>query len=458
MTSHKYPMIAAAVTVALGAAGFADAAVPSLSQAAAAPVQLVIAGSSAAESSVASAVETTVCGGVANTLVVQSKGGSGNFFAFSCNTAATISGITTGTLVTVYYRTEGGSVVGALPIVQNKKILRLNLADTTNCATTGAATAACTVNGVTATAGTTDSWTGGLTQDFVQLGVTDVEPAQLTNADFPTNYSSSVFGTATAAQLKALPTSRIFDQVFGLAVNTTGGGLPANSSTAGISGIHLSKEAAANILNGSYSDWSAVPDATTGNAVASSSVGVTRIDREPGSGTRTATNIFFLGYQCGTTNSIQSLPGEQLNFSTADELTQANGIPGAIAYTSIDQLLNPSNLAKWPNLALVTIDGVTPSTQAAAAGGYGFWFEATFVPNTTALGSGTGSAALATFLENSLPTLAGAPSSPDINVIPSYKGNTASVPLTGKGSGTTAVFVNAFSRLGNSCNVPAEQN
>jgi len=294
-------------------------------------------------------------------------------------------------------------VVGALPIVQNKKILRLNLADTNNCATTGAATAACTVNGVTATAGTTDSWTGGLTQDFVQLGVTDVEPAQLTNADFPTNYSASVFGSATAAQLKALPTSRIFDQVFGLAVNTTGGGLPANSSTAGISGIHLSKEAAANILNGSYSDWSAVPDATTGNAVASSSVGVTRIDREPGSGTRTATNIFFLGYQCGTTNAIQSTPGEQLNFSTADELTQANGIPGAIAYTSIDQILNPSNLAKWPNLALVTIDGIAPSTQAAAAGGYGFWFEATFVPNTTALGSGTGSAALATFLENSLP-------------------------------------------------------
>jgi hypothetical protein len=456
MTSQKYPMIAAAVTVALGAAGYADA-VPSLLQASAAPVQLVIAGSSAAESSVASAVENNICGGVANTLVVQSKGGSGNFFAFSCNTTATITGVTTGTLVTIYYRTEGGSVVGALPLVQNKKILRLNLADTTNCATTGAATASCSVTGVTATAGTTDSWTGGLTQDFVQLGVTDVEPAQLTNGDFPSNYSAAVFGTATAAQLKALPTSRIFDQVFGLAVNTTGGGFPADTGT-GISGVSLSKEAAANILTGSYSDWSAVPDAKTFTSVTSAPVAITRIDREPGSGTRTATNIFFLNYQCGTTNSIQSNPGEQLNFSTADELTQANGIAGAIAYASIDQILNPSNLAKWPNLALVSIDGVTPSTQAAAAGAYGFWFEATFVPNTTALGSGTGSSALATFLENTLPTLAGAPSSPDIDVIPSYKGNTASVPLTSKGSGTTAVYVNAFSRLGNSCNVPSEQN
>lgn len=456
MTSQKYPMIAAAVTVALGAAGYADA-VPSLLQASTAPVQLVIAGSSAAEGSVATAVENNICGGVANTLVVTSKGGSGNFFAFSCNTSATITGVTTGTLATIYYRTEGGSVVGALPLVQNKQIKRLNLADTTNCASTGTATAACSVTGVTATAGTTDSWLGGLTADFVQLGVTDVEPAQLTNGDFPSNYSPAVFGTATGAQLKALPTSRIFDQVFGLAVNTSGGGFPI-SSTAGVSTVSLSKEAAANILTGSYSDWSAVPDAKTFNAVTSAPVAITRIDREPGSGTRTATNMFFLNYQCGSVNSIQSNPGEQLNFSTADELTQANGIPGAIAYTSIDQILNPSSLAKWPNLALVSIDGVAPSAQAAAAGAYGYWYEATFVPNTTALGSGTGSAALATYLENTLPTLALAPSAPDIDVIPSYKGNTAAVPLTSKGSGTTAVYINAFSRLGNSCNVPAEQN
>lgn len=228
MTSQKYPMIAAAVTVALGAAGYADA-VPSLLQASTAPVQLVIAGSSAAEGSVATAVENNICGGVANTLVVTSKGGSGNFFAFSCNTSATITGVTTGTLATIYYRTEGGSVVGALPLVQNKQIKRLNLADTTNCASTGTATAACSVTGVTATAGTTDSWLGGLTADFVQLGVTDVEPAQLTNGDFPSNYSPAVFGTATGAQLKALPTSRIFDQVFGLAVNTSGGGFPPSA-------------------------------------------------------------------------------------------------------------------------------------------------------------------------------------------------------------------------------------
>jgi hypothetical protein len=460
MISYKYPMIAAAVAAAL-ASGYADAAAPSIASAAAPQAELIIAGSSAAESAVAGFVETNICGTAANTLVVQSAApagasGSGNFFAFSCNTAVTIpaSGsapsVPAGNLVTIYYRTEGGSVVGALPVVTNHTVLRLNLT-TSGCTQVGTSTT-CTVSGTTSIAGTVDGWTGAVTADVVQLGITDVEPGQLTGANFPTGYSSASFGAATTAQMKALPKVRLFDQVFGLAVNAEAG--------SGITPpVHLSKASVANILSGTYSDWSTVPDAITGAPIASASSPITRVDREPGSGTRTATNIYFLGYGCGTLNSIPLTPGEALNFSTGDELTAANKTAGAIAYTSIDQLLNPSNSSKYPNLVLAELSGDLPTTnQIAAAGVYDYWFEATAVPNTTALGT-SASASIASYIEANLPKIATAPASPDVLAIPSYAGNTATLPLaTNSKTGTSEVFVNVFTRNGNSCNVPGAAN
>jgi hypothetical protein len=457
--SHKYPLIAAAVAAAF-ASSYAAAAVPTLAQAASPAASLVIAGSSAAQSGLFSAIETDLCGGAGNALVVKSAGGSGNFLAVSCALSTAVAGtpgITAGSIVTVYYRTEGGSVVGALPIVSGKQIKRLNLADTTDCAAVGN-TGTCTVNGTTSTSGTVDSWTGAVTEDTVQLGVTDVEPGQLTNLDSPSNYSAAVFGTASPTALAGLSTAKLFQQVFGLAVNTSGStGLPTTTVSAGVSTINLSKEAAANILLENYTDWANVPS-SSGGAIASTSTAITRIDREPGSGTRTATNIYFLNYQCGGSNAITNASGEQLNFSTADELTQANGTPGAIAYTSIDQILNPSNGTKWTNLALVQINGTAPSTLAAAAGLYDFWYEATLVPNS-AVGTNTAAGNLISYIEANVPQLLKAPQSPDVNVIPNIAGNTSKVPLSSNGqSGTKTVYVNPYTRNGNSCNVPGETN
>ena len=197
MISQKYPLIAAAVAATL-AAGVANAAPPALSAAAAPVASLVIAGSSAAESSVQAAVGADICGGATNMLTMKSAGGSGNFFAFSCTPSPAISGVPAG-VVTIYYRTEGGSVVGALPVVSQAKIKRLNLSDST-CTASGTS-GTCSITGLTATAGTQDSWGGAAVADFVQLGVTDVEPGQLGNpGDFPSAYNPAVFGTATAKQ------------------------------------------------------------------------------------------------------------------------------------------------------------------------------------------------------------------------------------------------------------------
>lgn len=454
--NSKYPLIAAAVAVALGA-GVANAT-PTVAQAAAPNYSLVIAGSSAAAKSFAAAIQTDLCGGAANTLSLASSSGSANFLAYSCVPATgTAAANAIGTYVngsnifTIYYRTEGGSVVGALPLVSGKQILRLNIAA---CTSAGV----CTVSGVTSVNGPQDSWTGAVVDDSVQLGVTDVEPGKLTGANYPSNYNSSVFGSATATQLANLTTKPLFDQVFGMFINTSGGVVTTTN---------LSKEAVANILTAKtatsgYTDWAEVPDAVSGAKMYTGTAAspITVIQREPGSGTRTQANIYYLSYPCSSTTALyDNIPAND-NYSTGDELNAANAKAGAIAYASIDNFYSNSSTGtsagsntKYPNLVLATINGVFPSNLAAATGQYDEWFEAKLVPATL---SG-GSAAIATWIEADVSALATAPQVADINVIPGVSGNTPAFPLTNNGqTGTKEVYVNPFTRGGNSCAVPAE--
>lgn len=461
---RKYPMITAAVAAAL-AGGYAGSALaqPTIAQAAAAPATLVISGSSAAQSSIANTVETTLCGG-SGYLAIESNASSDankNFYAWSCNIAVAAGSLPVGTLATIYYRSEGGSVTGALPIVDEKEIKRLDLTSTL-CSASGTV-GTCTVTGVTASNGPNDSWSGAVTEAYVQLGVTDVEPAQLINDDYPSNYATSVFGSATPAQMANLSTNSkaVIQQVFGIAVNTHG--MDLNTAQNG-SGIHLSRESVANILNGNYTDWSVVPDAATGDPITTSPAGIVHVDREPGSGTRTSANIYFLNYGCSATATAAIPPGgytyqpnEPLNYSTGDELTLANSTNASISYASIDNLTSPKNSA-YPNLVLAQINGVTPSNLAAAAGEYDYWYEATVVPNTAEL-SGN-SAQLADWLVSNLPKLSAAPAATDINVIPNAVPgyNLPTVPLTTGGSSSITIYVNPFTRGKASCAVPSEEN
>jgi len=439
--NRQFPMIAAAVAAAM-VSGYANAAPPTLAEANAPVAKLVIAGSSAAAAGITASIQKNLCGGAANTLNLVSSGGSGNFLALSCRTAIAIPNLAANSLVTFYYRTEGGSVVGVLPIVSNKPIKRLNIAGCTV-----GPPIVCMVNVTTPVTRTTDAWTGAVVNDTVQLGVTDVEPSILIGNDFPSNYSAAAFGTATPAQLKALSTVRLYDQVFGLAVNV---------QNQGFTSVNLTRESAANIILGNYSDWHSVPDAISGNPISAASSEITRVNREPGSGTRTSTNVFLLGYHCGQATSMPNpAPGEVLNFSTGEELNAANRTPGSVAYTAIDQILNPANGTKFTNLVLASIDGVAPSNQAAATGRYGWWFEAALVPES---GVTDGSLALSQYLQMNLPRLAIMPSIPSVLAIPGMAGNVPAIPLnTNGGTGTTTVYVNPYSRGRNSCNVPGEQ-
>jgi hypothetical protein len=427
--------IASAVALALGSISAAQAAAPTVAQCKAPTDTLYVAGSSAAQNAFANALNTDAFGG--GELAFSAS--NGNFKAY-CGISANASFAPVGDVVVVHYRAEGGSVVGALPIVSGKAIKFLDL---TNAAVTGVAV---TTTGTSAANGTTDSWGGPLTAHTVEVGVTDVEPGQFVNANFPSAYSAAVFGAATPTQLANLPKSALFDQVFGLFVNTSG------LNAAGTTGqaINLTRETVANILLGSYTDWSKVPTAT-GGQVSTVAATIKVINREAGSGTRTGASIYFLDYGCGKAVSINDpTPGTD-GFATADVLATAGATPGAITYASIDN-------AGKANLSTVSLYGVAPSNLAATSGQYDWWYEAQLIKGTILTPAGS---TIFGFLQKELSTVNTAPHVADILAIPNAgsPANTPAVPVVANTAQPgAAIYVNPFTRGGASCAIPGETN
>jgi ABC-type phosphate transport system substrate-binding protein len=284
-----------------------------------------------------------------------------------------------------------------------------------------------------------------VTTHAVEMGVTDLEPTVFTPPNYPTAYSTTVFGTATKAQLAALTSTPLFQQVFGLFVNTAG----INGGASG-QAINLTRETVANILEGDYTDWSSVPSAS-GGQVSTTSQAIKVVNREAGSGTRTGATIYFLGTNCSLSPSTLADPGPD-GFATGDVLATAAATNGAITYASID------NNGKQAALSMASLSGVTPSNLAATSGQYDWWFEATAQKgNITSPG---GSGIYSWLVGGELANLATAPHAVDIDVIPNLGTNVAAVPVTGASStvGGVTIYVNPFTKGGNSCSVPGETN
>jgi hypothetical protein len=273
------------------------------------------------------------------------------------------------------------------------------------------------------------------------MGITDLEPTVFVPPNYPTAYSTAVFGTATKSQLSTLTQTKLFQQVFGIYVNTSG----INGGGTG-QAINLTRETVANILEGNYIDWSAVPSAS-GGQVSNVSAPITVVNREAGSGTRTGATIYFLGTNCVNFPGTLNDPGPD-GFATGDVLATAAGTAGALTYASIDN----SNAS----LSIASLSGVAPSNLAATNGQYDWWFEATAQKGNITSPNGT---ALYTFLTSGeLTNLATAPHSVDVNAIPNAGTNTPAVPVTSSTVNGKTIYINPFTKSGNSCNIPAEQN
>jgi hypothetical protein len=432
--------IAAAVAAVLGA-GSANAT-PTLAQAQSPFAAFYISGSSAAKNGILGALENDICGGSSNALVFSSTGNT-NFFAVSCapSSSTGISGANGTNVFTMYYRDEGGSVVGALPLVSGSPISQLNLSGA-SCAGN-----ACTVavGGTSAANGTTDTFTG-VTKQVSQLGVTDVEPGALVGDNYPTAYSTSAYGSATPTQLAGLSGSAVFQQTFGIFVNSSGLHTP----------ICLSSSAVQGILNGNLTNWQNVEDCATHATVASASVPIVLVNREPGSGSRTATSIFWLDDECNPSHS-GVLEDQSIDyFSTGNVLAAAAAQAGGVTYASIDQ--------SQAGLVQAAIDGVTPSNLATAQGQYEWWVESWLLtPNVPLTGV---PASIAAFLLTDLQNGNTAPHSAQVTLIPGSGSNTTPALPAATTANTcsngnactvktsTAIYVNPFTRAGVTCSQP----
>jgi hypothetical protein len=420
--------IAYAVALVLGTIGTAAQAQPTVTQCKTPNETLYVAGASAAQTGVGNALNTDAFGGTALTFSAS----NGNFKAY-CGISANTNIAPLGDIVVVHYRAEGGSVVGALPIVSGHSVKFLDLTNSSVTSTT------VTTGGSSGTVGTTDGWTGPLTEHTVEVGVTDMEPSQFVVSDYPSSYSTGVYGAASPAQLAGLTKTVLFDQVFGLFVNTIG----FNGSTASGQAVNLGRSTAANILaGGTYTDWSQVPNGTTtpGTTVSSTAAPIVVVNREAGAGVRVAAAIYFLNYNCPQLTTPIAETGAPDAYTQSDALTTAETTPGAITYASIDN-------AGKPNLTTVSLNGIAPSNFAPVSGQYDWWYEAQLIKGTIVSGGGP---TVYAFLRTALANVNTAPHQTDVLAIPTSfnPGN----PSPNTAVPGPAIYVNPFTRNNNSCN------
>jgi ABC-type phosphate transport system substrate-binding protein len=445
--------IATSIAFALGG-GISEAYAqtpPTPTQCSAAYNYLYVAGSSAAQPAFAAALANDLFDANGET-TISATGQYTNIFPGNFKVycgfakAGNGAGAPTGSVVTFYYRAEGGSIMGALPIASGRSIMQLDLS-----------TAACqvsspVVNGTSATVGTIDGWTGCVTKHAVEMGITDIDPPQFTttSGNYPTAYSATVFGSANLETFVFTGQSPVFDQVFGLYVNTQ----TINGASAPGAILNLSREAGAAIFSGSYTDWSEVANAA-GGAVSSVPAPITVVSREAGSGTRTGVSMYFLGQNCSTqplayVDNFPSLEG----YTTDEVLTYASTIPGAITYASIDNTK--------AGLTLVQLSRVTPSNLAAATGQYDWWYTA-YTQREAAIASPGGLALFNWLKAGELQNLLTAPERPDIVAIPNIgtngpgSSNVQIVPLLYTIT-ATPVYLTPYSRGTSNCNIPTPTN
>jgi hypothetical protein len=445
--------VAAAVAAVL--AGGSAVAQPSISQINAVPAAntIYIAGSSAIKAALINNIYTNFCsGGKAAATTITSNGTNKNFEGISCNPQAGAASNTN--LYNVWIRVEGGSVTGYLPVVNNITVKQIDGPTLT--------ANPITINGSSTGNGTDDSFSvsagGSLTEHKVDLGIGDVEPKALIGNNYPSAYSTAVWGAQNPAGMFGLSASPLVDEVYGIFVNETGGTFTENP-------LVLSQETVAAILSHGLKNWSQVYD-TSGSSV-SSALAITIVNREAGSGSRAATDILMVGDGCSSAGRAIKLfdaSGATDYFSTGDVMTAASSVAGSITYATIDNDFANGGSTSFPNMTLVDLNGVLPTNLAAASGSYPFWVEASFVDNSGTTGADdTAIKTIVSGLQNqgSTSSIADINAIPDLtlanggglvnSVVHAVASNSGLVPPGGSG---VTIYINPYTRNDSTCSTP----
>ncbi|MEO8019347.1 MAG: substrate-binding domain-containing protein [Pseudomonadota bacterium] len=414
--------ISAAVSAALMMSSGAFA----LNQAdtAAAPVQLVVAGSSAGRDTFQAEFAANCQAGTVN-LYRALPTANQDFRAYSCTllNAAPVPVAIRNTNATVYYRSEGGSGWGPGSIAKGQQIKRL-LVDGTCTLVASPGFGDCAATGYSLA---TDGGSGHLIAATTDLGFSDEEPGMYRGE----NWVGLALTTEPApGVLESLARSTGFAQTFGVLVNSA---LPINS---------ISAQDVASIYQGGYSDWSQVQDQATGNALPALPITVCR--RENGSGTQVSAAIHFLNQNCGVSSEgfVTQPAGPNGNTvvengTTSSLETCTSGTAGAIG----------PNIFKTPAPAgtkYLSINGVAPSKVNAARGTYAYWYETSFSKRPGLAGNAN---SLADFLIARARAVAGIPgTSASAFAVPGVSGNAPVLPVAAAGTP-----VGIGTKGGNSC-------
>lgn len=360
-----------------------------------APIQLVVSGSSAQRDTFRDVLEDTgdglgVCKEGSFNSYIASDGStstSEDFRAYSCTLKdggpgpsfgdPNVTDSIEGQNVTVYYRSEGGSVYGVGPLLAANPtfatgVKRLQITNDGNCSL-NTITYTCSVAGYVLTTDTIGT-ANRLVDDLVEMGVSDVEPILFKNiVHWP---SPSVLGPVPSGtqltQLTMLNSASVQANgtVFGIAISN-------NGVTSGVT--NLSRQAVASIFSGTATSWGdiessgAVPGAA---AIGTSADTITLCRRGPGSGTQAAAAVYFLNVGCpGFSVPFRTGNGTTvIENSTAQQLQVCLSRPGAIGMMNVLGVPTDPALSHWH---FVTLDGVAANKRNAALGRYGFAFEVT---------------------------------------------------------------------------------
>ena len=497
--------IAAAVAAAVAGSGASFAAAPTVSTIAATcnaanatascpNTTINIMGSSAIKVALTNSILTNFCGGASNATVITSNGSNTNFLGIACTPlSSAVSSANAGLNYNVWLRYEGGSVSGFLPIANatatgspraavGYPVSEIDGPSLTSTGSTCSGSCPITVQGESTANGVDDSFTvtagGALSYHIPDLGIGDVEPQALIGSNYPTAYSTTIWGPINPGGVFGLKAAGIMDEVYAVYVNEA-------SSVFTETPLNLSRQMLAAILTHQVTNWSQVYDVNLKPVTAAaSSLAIRIVNREQGSGSRAATDILLAGDGCGSggNSSVTIFQPAQANyFSTGDVLKNANTVPGAVTYATIDNTQQCTSVAgcstsaqsQTANLTWVTIEGVAPSNLAAAQGTYPFWVEAQYINNGANTGADqTAIETIVSGLQNGATTASIA----DVDAIPNiasalggglkYNGaitvhlNPASNVVTAGGGGTnldgstSTVYVNPYTRGGITCNNP----
>lgn len=355
----------------------------------AAPTKLVAAGASAARDAFLLMFATEICQAGTVDVFRASPTTDQDFRAYSCTLKPSAGagsvpelGTVGGTNATLYYRSEGGSAWGPASIVARQ--LNGSFPGVKSLDTTGACTGPTAVNytiGSTvlslptwncAVSGynlSTDGFTSGaLVDKLTQFGVADVEPKMFISSNYPSSTKfpqpyAAAFGTA----LKALARQTGFGQSFGILASNLG------TNTGALTDI-TKQQATAIFSNGGYTNWNKIPGLPGGP--------ITKVRREPGSGTQVAASAYLVNANCG--DSYQFVVD---NGTTVFERGTTSSLESTVAATADSVSFNVYKNPAPAGTHYLTINGVSGDRANVQAGTYDFAYELTLTQQPGLSGS-----------------------------------------------------------------------